>query len=94
MHKRLQRLVSLLLVLALTAVLLPVISIPAKAANENQLNMVARADYMYDSTWVCQQTVEGWNGTFYAGNTYHIPYGQPIYSGKYVGFAEIGRAHV
>ncbi len=55
-------------------------------ATQNQLNMVARADYMYGITWVAQQTVAGWSGTFYKGNTYRIPYGQPINSGKYIGY--------
>ena len=53
---------------------------------KNQQNIVDRGNYMYDITWVAQQTVTGWGGTFYAGNTYHIPYGQPIYSGQYIGY--------
>ena len=58
------------------------------AATESQKNIVARADYLYDQTWVCQSNVSGWNYnyTFYAGNTYHIPYGQPINSGYYIGY--------
>ena len=60
-----------------------------KAATTSQLNMVARANYMYDSTWVCQRTVSGWGGTFYAGETYRIPYGQPINGGKYIGFGDV-----
>ena len=58
------------------------------AATTAQNNIVARADYLYNATWVCQKTVSGWRGsyTFYAGNTYHIPYGQPVYAGAYVGF--------
>lgn len=55
-------------------------------ASQNQINIVARGDYMYNITWVAQQTVTGWGGTFYQGNTYHIPYGQPIYSGEYIGY--------
>jgi hypothetical protein len=54
---------------------------------QNQRNMVARADYYYGITWVAQETVAGWGGTFYKGYTYHIPYGQPIYSGEYVGYS-------
>jgi hypothetical protein len=58
------------------------------AATTSQNNIVARADYLYDITWVCQQNVSGWNYnyTFYAGNTYRIPYGQPINSGYYIGY--------
>lgn len=58
------------------------------AATTSQNNIVARADYLYDKTWVCQSNVSGWNYnyTFYAGNTYHLPYGQPINSGYYIGY--------
>lgn len=37
---------------------------------------------------MCQSNVSGWNYnyTFYAGNTYRIPYGQPINSGYYIGY--------
>ncbi|MBE6842361.1 MAG: hypothetical protein E7510_05975 [Ruminococcus sp.] len=49
-------------------------------------NIVARANYMYNATWVCKKQVSGWGGTFYEGNTYHVPYGQPVTAGKYVGF--------
>ncbi|MBQ2971499.1 MAG: GBS Bsp-like repeat-containing protein [Ruminococcus sp.] len=66
------------------------VSVSQTKATQNQLNIVARADYMYDTTWVCQTTVAGWGGTFYAGSTYHIPYGQPINTGKYVGFENFG----
>ncbi len=66
------------------------VSVSQTNATQNQLNIVARADYMYDTTWVCQKTVAGWGGTFYAGSTYHIPYGQPINTGKYVGFENFG----
>jgi len=50
-------------------------------------NIIARADYMYNTTWTAQTTVTGWKTTFYEGNTYHIPYGQPATAGKYIGFA-------
>lgn len=59
----------------------------AQDPTKNQKNMVARADWYYGITWVAQETTDGWSGTFYKGGTYHIPYGQPIYSGKYVGYA-------
>ena len=58
------------------------------AVTQNQQNIVDRANYLWNSTWVCKKTVKGWNSayTFYAGNTYRLPYGQPIYSGKYIGY--------
>ena len=73
MKKRINRLVSLLLALILVAGMIPAMSTPVQAATANQLNMVARADYMYNTTWVCQQTVEGWRGTFYATDSPSIP---------------------
>ena len=60
------------------------ISITANASGVD--NIVARAYYMYNSTWVCQKQVSGWNCTFQKGNTYRIPYGQPATAGKYIGF--------
>ena len=45
---------------------------------------------MYNTTWVCKKTVAGWGGTFYQGSTYRIPYGQPVNTGKYVGFEKFG----
>ena len=57
-------------------------------ATQNQQNIVDRANYMFNSTWVCKKTVNGWNNkyTFYAGNTYHIPYAWPVSAGAYVGY--------
>lgn len=83
------RVVSLMLAVLFLASAMPGASMTAEAATvtQNQKNMVARADWYYDITWVAQETVDGWSGTFYKGNTYHIPYGQPIMSGKYVGYA-------
>ena len=58
------------------------------AATQNQQNIVDRANYLWNCTWVCQKTVKGWNNayTFVKGETYRLPYGQPIYSGKYIGY--------
>lgn len=58
------------------------------AATTNQLNIVARADYMYNTTWTCKKTISGWNYryTFYAGNTYHLPYAWPVHAGAYIGY--------
>ena len=63
-------------------------STDAHAVTTNQQNIVARADYMYNSTWVCQKTIYGWNYryTFYAGQTYHLPYAWPVHAGAYIGF--------
>ncbi len=62
--------------------------ISANAATTSQNNIKARANYLYDSTWVCQKTVAGWRGQyyFYAGNTYRMPYGQPVHAGRYIGY--------
>ena len=83
-----KRVIALLAAILLFATLLPEASreVHAVTVTQNQKNIVARADYFYGITWVAKQTVAGWGGTFYAGNTYRIPYGQPIYSGKYVGY--------
>ena len=87
-----KRILCLLLCVATLASLLPALGAPltlkAEAATTSQNNIVARADYMYDSTWVCKKTVNGWRNqyTFYAGNTYRMPYGQPVYAGKYIGY--------
>lgn len=56
------------------------------AVSKNQQNMVARADWCYNITWVAQETIGSWGGTFNKGGTYRIPYGQPIMSGKYIGY--------
>ena len=81
---------SICIVLALTLVLslVPVLGTPVHAVTQNQQNIVDRANYMYDLTWVCQKTVYGWRDqyTFYEGETYRVPYGQPVYSGYYIGY--------
>ncbi|MBQ7345715.1 MAG: RICIN domain-containing protein, partial [Oscillospiraceae bacterium] len=84
-----KRLLSILLCLAMLLAFLPAAPVPVvHAATTSQQNIVARANYLYNATWVCQKTVAGWKGnyTFYKGTTYHIPYGQPVYAGAYVGF--------
>ena len=51
-------------------------------------NIVERAHYLYNITWDCKTDVDGWRqyaGNHYSqGNSYHIPYGQPVHEGKYV----------
>ncbi len=74
---------ALLMILGCLAGLIPT---ETQAATTNQQHIVDRANYLWNTTWYCRQTVSGWGGTFYAGNTYHLPYGQPVYSGAYIGF--------
>ena len=63
-------------------------------------NITERSDYMYYTMWTAKEDVDGWwdgstyrfangtkwGGTFYAGQSYHLPYGQPITAGKYIGY--------
>jgi hypothetical protein len=81
--KNYQRIVAVALVLAVCLSLCVSFgkSVPvASAITQNQKNIVNRADYMYGLTWVAQKTVtaHAYSSyyTFYAGNTYHLPYGQ------------------
>ncbi len=64
-------------------------SVKTYAVTQNQYNIVNRADYLYGLTWVAQKTVtaHAYNSyyTFYAGNTYHLPYGQGSTS-NYIGY--------
>ena len=55
--------------------------IKASAVGEN---ITARADYLYNLEWTAKKTIEGWNGTFWEGNTYHLPYGQPYDTSGYI----------
>lgn len=79
---------SLILIVNMVAFLGDGLAINANAVTTNQQNIVARADYMYNSTWVCQKTISGWNYryTFYAGQTYHLPYAWPVHAGAYIGY--------
>lgn len=76
--------------MAMVLSLLPVMNfaVPVKATTSYQYNIVDRADYLYDITWICQKTVSGWCGNyaFNAGTAYHLPYGQPINAGAYIGY--------
>ncbi len=62
--------------------------VTASALTTGQENIVARADYYYNTKWTVQKNVKGWRdeNIFYAGETHHIPYGQPISSGRYIGW--------
>jgi len=59
------------------------------AISENQQHIVDRANYLYNLTWVAQKTVSAHSYssyyTFYAGNTYHLPYGQGP-TANYIGY--------
>ena len=86
-----KRIISLFVSIAMvlsTIVCMTNAPVNADTLTTNQQNIVDRANYLWNTTWVCKKTVLGWNNayTFSQGSTYHIPYGQPIYSGKYVGF--------
>ena len=84
-----KRILSALLVLMLVITMIPSVVVTSHAATTtNQQNIVNRANYLYNTTWVCKKTVTGWRGnyTFYAGNTYRLPYGQPVSAGAYIGY--------
>lgn len=81
-------LLSIVLMVNIVVIAIPASKKEAYAATTNQKNIVARADYMYNSTWVCKKTISGWKGnyTFYEGNTYRLPYAWPVTSGAYIGY--------
>lgn len=60
----------------------------ARALTTGQENIVARADYYYHTKWTVQKNVRGWRNQnmFYVGESHHMPYGQPISSGRYIGW--------
>lgn len=88
MKKKLTKVISVLMAFLMMVGIVLAEYIPVNAATVSQNNIVARANYLYDSTWVCQKTVAGWRGQyyFYAGNTYRMPYGQPVHAGRYIGY--------
>ena len=83
-----KKLVSLLLMLAMVLSLIPVIRTEAKAWTTNQINIAERCDYFFNTTWVCQKTVNAWRDetVFTKGETYRLPYGQPVNSGEFIGY--------
>ncbi len=87
MKKVVQRIMSYFAVVTIVISMLYVIP-----KNDNKVfaagvdNIIARANYMYNITWVPQKNVSGWNYTFIKGKTYRIPYGQAATAGKYIGF--------
>lgn len=80
--------------------LLSVSGSPLEADASGIDNITERSDYMYYTMWTAQENVDGWwdgatyyfangtkwDGTFYAGRSYHLPYGQPITAGQYIGY--------
>ena len=88
MKKILTRGLSLLLVLSIVLGLAPMLRVKARAWTVNQQNIADRADFFYNTTWVCQKTVAAWRDETYfqKGETYHLPYGQPVNSGKFIGY--------
>ncbi len=75
---------SLILLTMLFSLGLPPFVLSASASGID--NITARADYLYSTTWKVKKTVKGWknNYTFSEGEIRHIPYGQPVTSGKYI----------
>ena len=88
MNKRIIRGISMLLALAMVLGFIPVLRTEANAVTVNQQNIADRADFFFNSTWVCQKDVQAWRDefTFRKGETYHLPYGQPVNSGKFIGY--------
>lgn len=91
MKNRTTALNRVICIVMVAVLLLPLFFCPnqlpkVRAVTTNQQNMVDRADYMYNLTWVCQTTVSGWKGnyTFYEGSTYRVPYAWPVTAGKWV----------
>lgn len=78
---------SLLLVVGVW-ICVPESGIVSHSLTSNQQNIVDRANYLYNMKWDCLKTIDGWRGeyTFTKGNTYRLPYGQPIDEGYYVGY--------
>lgn len=89
--KKTKRITSIILcVIMFLSVFIPLVGTreEVQAATVNQRNIVARADYMYNTTWLCKKTISGWNYkyTFYEGNRYHLPYAWPVHAGAYIGY--------
>ena len=84
------KIISLILVLSILLSLVPVFHVEAQARtwSVNLQKIADRADFFFNATWVCQKTVYGWRDqfTYYEGETYHLPYGQPVNSGKFIGY--------
>ena len=73
MNKRIIRGISMLLALAMVLGFIPVLRTDANAVTVNQQNIADRADFFFNSTWVCQKDVQAWRDefTFRKGNSRH-----------------------
>lgn len=88
-----KKIISLMVLLAISLSFFAVFAgnapVARAAVSKNQQNIVNRADYLYNLTWVAQKTVSAHAYssyyTFYAGNTYHLPYGQGP-TANYIGY--------
>ena len=58
----------------------------AQGADVNQRNIVAWADYYYGVKWTALSDVQGWYYTFKQGESYRIPYSQPVNTVGYIGY--------
>lgn len=78
----------LAIVMLLSAVPMSDLGIEASAVTTSQKNIAAWADYYYEIIWTAKKTVSGWKGnyTYSKGNSYRLPYGQPVTEGKYIGY--------
>ncbi|MBQ7346083.1 MAG: hypothetical protein IJW45_08505, partial [Oscillospiraceae bacterium] len=88
MKRTLSRMVCLLLIVSILVSYIPATTRRVHAVTQDQQNIVDRANYLYDITWVAQETIYGWRYqyTFEKGQTYRLPYAQPIYAGYYIGY--------
>lgn len=88
MIKTINRGLCILLALAMVLGFIPVLNNEVKAVTLNQQNIADRADFFFNTTWVCQKDVNAWRDefTFKKGETYHLPYGQPVNSGAFIGY--------
>ena len=88
MKKLTIRWISIFLAFAFLFGFVPVVRTEARAVTPNQQNIADRADFFFNTTWVCQKNVNAWRDefVFQKGETYHLPYGQPVNSGKFIGY--------
>ncbi len=88
MKRSFSRLLSMILILAMVLGFFPGAAPRVKAWTVNQQRIKDRCDYFYNTTWVAQKTIYGWrdNYIFYEGETYRLPYAQPVNSGAFIGY--------
>ena len=88
MRRKIIKGICMLLALAMVLGFIPVLHAEVSAVTVNQQNIADRADFFFNTTWVCQKNVNAWRDefVFQKGETYHLPYGQPVNSGKFIGY--------